>query len=59
MELEYKALLGRPVILEIALGDVEVPLRGKLLLAGMACKRRPKMTHKLTGREVYDALCVQ
>jgi hypothetical protein len=31
MELEYKAWLGRPVILKVALGDVEVPLRAKLL----------------------------
>jgi hypothetical protein len=31
MELEYKAWLGRPVILKIAQDDVEVPLRGKLL----------------------------
>ncbi len=31
MEIEYKALLGRPVILKIVLDDVQVPLRGRLL----------------------------
>jgi len=31
MEIEYKALLGRPVILKIVLEDVQVPLRGRLL----------------------------
>jgi len=31
MEIEYKALLKRPVILKIVLDDVQVPLRGRLL----------------------------
>ena len=31
MEIEYKALLGPPVILKIVLDDVQVPLRGRLL----------------------------
>ena len=31
MELPYKAWFGQPVILKVALDDVEVPLRGKLL----------------------------
>ena len=31
MELEYKEWLGRPVILKIALEDLEVSLRGKFL----------------------------
>ena len=31
MALEYKVWSGRPVILKIALDDVEVPLRGKFL----------------------------
>jgi len=30
MELEYNAWLGRLIILKIVLGDVEVPLRGRL-----------------------------
>jgi hypothetical protein len=31
MENVYKAWLGQPVLLQVALGDIQVPLRGTLL----------------------------
>jgi hypothetical protein len=31
MENVYKAWLGQPVLLQVALGDIKVPLRGTLL----------------------------
>jgi len=30
----YKAWVGQPVVLQVALGDIKVPLRGKLLRDG-------------------------
>lgn len=34
MESAFKAWIGQPVILKVALGDINVPLRGKLLKDG-------------------------
>ena len=34
METGYTAWVGRAVILQVALGDIKVPLRGKLLKEG-------------------------
>lgn len=34
MEGAYATWIGRPVILQLALGDIKVPLRGKLLKEG-------------------------
>jgi len=34
MEAGYKAWLGQPVVLQVALGDIKVPLRGRLLKEG-------------------------
>ncbi len=34
MESGFKAWVGQPVILQVALGDIKVPLRGKLLKDG-------------------------
>lgn len=34
METGYKALVGQAVVLQVALGDIKVPLRGKLLKEG-------------------------
>jgi hypothetical protein len=34
MEGAYATWVGRPVILQLALGDIKVPLRGKLLKEG-------------------------
>jgi hypothetical protein len=34
METGYKAWVGRAVVLQVALGDIKVPLRGKLLKEG-------------------------
>ena len=31
MDNAFKAWIGQPVILQVALGDIKVPLRGKLL----------------------------
>ncbi|PYT56412.1 MAG: hypothetical protein DMG46_17780 [Acidobacteria bacterium] len=31
---EFKAWVGQPVVLQVALGDIKVPLRGKLLKDG-------------------------
>ena len=31
MNTGYETLLGHPVVLQVALGDIRVPLRGKLL----------------------------
>ncbi len=31
---EFKPWIGHPVILQVALGDIKVPLRGKLLKDG-------------------------
>jgi hypothetical protein len=30
----FKAWIGQPVVLQVALGDIKVPLRGKLLKDG-------------------------
>jgi hypothetical protein len=34
MDNAYKAWIGQPVILQVELGDIKVPLRGKLLKDG-------------------------
>jgi hypothetical protein len=34
MEKAFKAWIGQPVVLQVALGDIRVPLRGKLLKDG-------------------------
>ena len=34
MESPFKAWIGHPVVLQVALGDIKVPLRGKLLKDG-------------------------
>lgn len=34
MEGAFKAWIGHPVVLQVALGDIKVPLRGKLLKDG-------------------------
>jgi hypothetical protein len=34
MDSAYKAWIGQPVVLQVALGDIQVPLRGKLLKDG-------------------------
>lgn len=31
MQMGYKAWMGQAVVLQVALGDIKVPLRGKLL----------------------------
>jgi len=35
----YKAWVGQPVVLQVALGDIKVPLRGKLLKDGESTVR--------------------
>lgn len=34
MDIAFAAWIGQPVILQVALGDIRVPLRGKLLKDG-------------------------
>ena len=34
MESAFATWIGRPVVLQVALGDIRVPLRGKLLKEG-------------------------
>jgi hypothetical protein len=34
MQTGYNAWLGQPVVLQVALGDIKVPLRGRLLKEG-------------------------
>ena len=34
MDSAFKAWVGKPVVLQVALGDIKVPLRGKLLKVG-------------------------
>ncbi len=34
MDGAFKAWVGQPVVLQVALGDIKVPLRGKLLKVG-------------------------
>ena len=34
MESVFKSWIGQPVVLQVALGDIKVPLRGKLLKDG-------------------------
>ena len=34
MEAGYDVWLGQPVVLQVALGDIKVPLRGRLLKEG-------------------------
>jgi hypothetical protein len=34
MDSAYKAWIGQPVVLQVVLGDIKVPLRGKLLKDG-------------------------
>jgi hypothetical protein len=34
MDSAYTAWIGQPVVLQVALGDIKVPLRGKLLKDG-------------------------
>jgi hypothetical protein len=34
MDTAYAAWIGHPVVLQVALGDIKVPLRGKLLKDG-------------------------
>jgi len=34
MDSAFKAWVGQPVVLQVALGDIKVPLRGKLLKDG-------------------------
>jgi hypothetical protein len=34
MESGFKSWVGQPVVLQVALGDIKVPLRGKLLKDG-------------------------
>ena len=35
MESAFKSWVGRPVVLQVAVGDIKVPLRGKLLKDGL------------------------
>jgi hypothetical protein len=35
MDSAFKSWIGRPVVLQVALGDIKVPLRGKLLKDGV------------------------
>jgi hypothetical protein len=34
MDMGYEVWLGHPVVLQVALGDIQVPVRGKLLKEG-------------------------
>ena len=34
MDSAFKAWVGQPVVIQVALGDIKVPLRGKLLKDG-------------------------
>ena len=34
MDKAFKSWIGQPVVLQVALGDIKVPLRGKLLKDG-------------------------
>lgn len=34
MESAFKSWIGQPVVLQVAVGDIKVPLRGKLLKDG-------------------------
>ena len=34
MDIAFKPWIGQPVVLKVALGDIKVPLRGKLLKEG-------------------------
>jgi hypothetical protein len=34
MDSAFKTWIGQPVVLQVALGDIKVPLRGKLLKEG-------------------------
>jgi hypothetical protein len=34
MDSAFKAWVGHPVVLQVAVGDIKVPLRGKLLKVG-------------------------
>lgn len=34
MESAFKSWIGQPVVLQVALGDIKVPLRGRLLKDG-------------------------
>jgi hypothetical protein len=34
MDSAYKSWIGQPVVLQVVLGDIKVPLRGKLLKDG-------------------------
>lgn len=34
MDAAYASWIGKPVVLQVALGDIKVPLRGKLLRDG-------------------------
>ena len=34
MDKAFKAWIGQPVVLQVALGDIKVPLRGKMLKDG-------------------------
>jgi hypothetical protein len=34
MDSAYATWIGQPVVLQLALGDIKVPLRGKLLMDG-------------------------
>jgi hypothetical protein len=34
MDSAFKVWVGQPVVLQVALGDIKVPLRGKLLKVG-------------------------
>jgi hypothetical protein len=40
MDSAFKAWIGQPVVLQVALGDIKVPLRGKLLKEGGETIRR-------------------
>jgi hypothetical protein len=35
MDSAYKTWIGHPVVLQVALGDIKVPLRGRLLKDGV------------------------
>ena len=39
MDSAYKAWIGQPVVLQVVLGDIKVPLRGKLLKDGVETVR--------------------
>ena len=39
MDKAFKMWIGHPVVLQVALGDIKVPLRGKLLKEGGATVR--------------------